>query len=80
MSKTISITIPDQLEAKLQLSADKAGISRSRYIGNLLLQWGEHQRETLNCKYRNDKDGTCLTSYKDLCTTNIMETCRMRTT
>jgi len=80
MGKTISITIPNQLEKKIQMSADKAGISRSRYIGNLLLQWGERQDTISTCKYRNDKDEMCLTSYKDVCTTSIMETCRMRIT
>lgn len=37
MSKTISITIPDQLEGVLQKEADTIGISRSRHIGNILL-------------------------------------------
>ena len=39
LSKTISITIPGQLEADLQKAANKLGVSRSRYIGNLLLEW-----------------------------------------
>jgi hypothetical protein len=75
VSKTISITIPDQLETKLQLSADKAGISRSRYIGNLLLQWGEHQREYKECKHKNS-EGNCIV-YNDFCDTKKMESCRM---
>ena len=37
MSKTISITIPDQLEEELQKEADVKGISRSRHIGSVLL-------------------------------------------
>jgi len=41
MSKTISITIPDNLERELQDHADKIGVSRSRYIGNILLGWSE---------------------------------------
>ena len=41
MSKTISITIPDQLETALKRAADDLDISRSRYIGNLLLNWNE---------------------------------------
>lgn len=38
-SKTISITIPEQLEEDLQTKADAIGISRSRFIGNILLDW-----------------------------------------
>ncbi len=39
VSITISITIPKQLEYDLQQSANAIGISRSRFIGNLLLAW-----------------------------------------
>lgn len=46
MSKTISIVIPDLLEADLQKAADDLGIPRSRYITNLLLNWKE-KRYTL---------------------------------
>lgn len=41
MGKTLSITIPELLEKDLQACADKAGISRSRFIGNILLKWRE---------------------------------------
>lgn len=39
MSRTISITIPDKLEEELQKKANNVGISRSRFIGNILLDW-----------------------------------------
>jgi len=39
MSKTISITIPDQLEEALQEEAHLLGLSRSRFICNILLNW-----------------------------------------
>ena len=39
MSKTISITIPDKLEKMLQTRANQLGISRSRFITNILLDW-----------------------------------------
>jgi len=55
MSKTISITIPDQLEDDLQMVADDIGISRSRFIGNLLLQWNEDRKEKEN-KLNNDTE------------------------
>jgi metal-responsive CopG/Arc/MetJ family transcriptional regulator len=58
MSKTISITIPDQLERDLKAGADKVGVSRSRFIGNILLEW---QKETSvppnNCSNLNE--GIC---------------------
>ena len=61
MSKTISITIPDQLEIDLQKSADKIGISRSRFIGNILLKWQEKTNMVLtsDCDHRNSI-GECL--------------------
>lgn len=42
-SKTISITIPEKLEKDLQDQADKIGVSRSRFIGNLLLEWQKNK-------------------------------------
>lgn len=38
MGKTISITIPNPLEEKYTRRAKASGISRSRYIGNILIQ------------------------------------------
>ncbi len=57
-SKTISITIPEQLENKLQKSASELGISRSRFIGNLLLDWQRKKEKPLNNCF-NQKDGWC---------------------
>ena len=45
MSKTISITIPTQLEKSLQDEAIKQGISRSRFICNILLRWKEKEEK-----------------------------------
>ena len=45
MGKTISITIPTQLEKILQAEANTQGISRSRFICNILLRWKEDQSE-----------------------------------
>lgn len=64
MSKTISITIPDQLETELQDSATKIGISRSRFICNLLLDW--QKLNTLNDCIRRRADGTCM-EYQAIC-------------
>jgi len=63
MSITISITIPDQLEKELQNEADATGISRSRFIGNLLLKWQEDINSIFvnkpnNCDHRTD-NGFC---------------------
>lgn len=65
VSKTISITIPEKLENDLQKQADKIGISRSRFIGNLLLEWQKNQNKSTNdCIYQNNSwcdkfDWTC---------------------
>jgi len=54
-SKTISITIPEKLEEDLQNQADKIGISRSRFIGNLLLEWQKNQSKNPNdCVNQNN--------------------------
>ena len=45
MGKTISITLPVPLVEKLQEKADIKGVSRSRFISNLLLGWQEKQEE-----------------------------------
>ena len=54
-SKTISITIPEKLEHDLQKAANRIGISRSRFIGNLLLEWQENQYKSINdCLHQNN--------------------------
>ena len=69
MSKTISVTIPDQLENDLQCKANSVGISRSHFIRNILLKWQEKQMNFAppgdcdpnppnDCKNRK-KDGAC---------------------
>lgn len=45
MGKTISVTIPEPLEILLQNEADKAGMSRSRFICNILLKWEEKMKQ-----------------------------------
>lgn len=55
-SKTISITIPDQLEQRLQSAANSLGISRSRFICNLLFDWQKKNTPTTKLQ-AEDKDG-----------------------
>jgi len=56
ISKTISITIPDKLVKNLQAEADEVGISRSRFIGNILLDWQEKRNAPTNkCDHQNNK-------------------------
>lgn len=58
VSKTISVTIPEQLEEELQKEANKVGLSRSRFICNILLDWQKHLNDPINdCK--NQEDGFC---------------------
>lgn len=59
ISKTISITIPEKLEQDLQKHADKIGISRSRFIGNLLLDWQTKKLNHFN-DCGNQNDGFCM--------------------
>ena len=65
ISKTISITIPEQLEEDLQREADNLGVSRSRFISNILLEWQKHKNKPINdCKnlkgeWCNEFDFTC---------------------
>lgn len=59
ISKTISITIPDKLEKELQLEADEIGISRSRFIGNILLDWQEKRKDPPNECTNLNKNGYC---------------------
>lgn len=58
LSKTISVTIPEQLENFLQKEADILGLSRSRFICNILLDYQENKiREYNDCA--NQNDGNC---------------------
>jgi len=51
MGKTISITIPVPLEIDLAEAAKDIGMSRSRFIGNILLQWqADRVKENANIK------------------------------
>ncbi|MCP4373934.1 MAG: hypothetical protein GY797_38395 [Deltaproteobacteria bacterium] len=45
MGITISVTIPKPLETALKQKAVEAGMSRSRYICNLLLKWEEKMKQ-----------------------------------
>ena len=45
MGKTISVTIPEPLEELLQRESKKAGMSRSRFICNILLKWEEKMKQ-----------------------------------
>lgn len=58
MSITISITIPEQLEEDLRNTAESIGISRSRFIGNILLDWQKQNTTPINdCVFQDN--GTC---------------------
>lgn len=56
-SKTISITIPEQLESFLSEKAKIIGISRSRLIGNILLEWQELHSHNQKVVKLNSKEG-----------------------
>lgn len=74
-SITISITIPKQLESELQTIADNIGISRSRFIGNILLDWQKQKNKSENdCTKRSN--GFC-NHFKIRCTApqHEAETC-----
>ncbi len=63
MSKVISVTIPGPCVDDLQKAADKVGISRSRFISNVLLKWQTEQSLTKYvgsdyCIFR-EEEGTC---------------------
>ena len=51
---TISITIPNQLEDDLQKEADLKGISRSRHIGNILLERQENKEPPNDCDFNSN--------------------------
>jgi hypothetical protein len=56
MSITVSVTLPDRLEKDLQNAADVIGISRSRYIANLLLEWqAKTNKSTNKCEHQNNR-------------------------
>jgi metal-responsive CopG/Arc/MetJ family transcriptional regulator len=63
MSVSITITLPEKVEEKIRWISEDLGISRSRYIGNLLLNWYEEQNqfelqnELKNSTYRQNFDG-----------------------
>jgi hypothetical protein len=46
MGKTISVTLPFPLEKKLKEEAVITGMSRSRYICNILLKWDEKMKQS----------------------------------
>ena len=60
MGKTISVTLPEPLVDDLQTSADKVGVSRSRFIGNLLLKW----QDSLTLKPVAENSNDCLQKNK----------------
>ena len=60
MSKTISITIPDKLERDLQRKADDLGVSRSRFISNILLNWQSDEEIKRYNHCLSNIDGDCL--------------------
>lgn len=56
MSITVSVTLPDRLERDLQREADVIGISRSRYISNLLLDWQARTNKLTNkCDHQENR-------------------------
>ena len=57
-SKTISITIPEQLEDALKKQATSLGLSRSRYICNILLEWQKETNIVIN-NCNNLNEGWC---------------------
>lgn len=48
MGKTISITIPQPLEKELKEESKKQGVSRSRFICNILMAWSENKKNPQN--------------------------------
>ena len=57
-SKTISISIPEQLEEDLKKSSEELGISRSRFICNILLEWQREKEKPINDCF-HQVDGWC---------------------
>lgn len=77
-SITISITIPTQLEQVLQKEADVIGISRSRHIGNILLERQASNPILNDCS--NNSSGYC-SEYDTTCNVDQAnaETCESYT-
>lgn len=73
--KSISVTLPKPLVEDLQKGANKVGISRSRFVSNLLLKWqetnknlGDHEGQETppnDCTNRDD-DGFCI-AFEHIC-------------
>ena len=54
MGKTFSITIPEPLERKLQICSEEKGVSRSRFIGDILSKWEEQNQLPFNkCSHQD---------------------------
>lgn len=64
---TISVTIPKQLEVDLKQTATDVGISRSRYIANILMDW-QQQKDTASKLLDKEKEGLILRKAKNDCT------------
>lgn len=85
---TISVTIPKQLEIELQNNAIEVGISRSRFIANILMDW-QQQKEINKPQVQSktakpfpndcvvkDKDGFCpVYSFTCMAFQEIAEKC-----
>lgn len=56
MGITFSITVPEPLERKLRLCAKEKGMSRSRFIGDILSKWDEKQGYIGNTCIHQDAD------------------------
>ena len=56
MGITVSITIPEPLEIKLGECAKEKGVSRSRFIGEILSKWEEEQINLGNTCLHQDGD------------------------
>lgn len=61
MGKTISITIPNPLEKELKEESIKQGVSRSRFIGNILMNWS--QEKTGHTKQETQEINSKISSY-----------------
>ena len=72
MGKTISITIPVPLEKQLRETAIIAGMSRSRFIGNILTKWEEDKKTPPNTCKNREEDGHCI-AFNIVCKANQIE-------
>jgi len=55
MGITISVTIPNPLEQELSKKAKESGMSRSRFICNILLKWDEKMKQPVR-PHRDPKE------------------------